>query len=66
MRLLSVFSSKTAKEEKLKCKEKNIDQVAFKVYNIGNDGKLKSTEIYEILKLMVGSNMSDYELQEKC
>ena len=53
---LSAFSSKGNKEEKLK--------FAFKVYDIDRDGYISNGELFIVLKMMVGSNLKDNQLQQ--
>ncbi|KAH0566319.1 Calcineurin subunit B [Trichoglossum hirsutum] len=53
---LSAFSSKGNKEEKL--------QFAFKVYDIDRDGYISNGELFIVLKMMVGSNLKDQQLQQ--
>jgi serine/threonine-protein phosphatase 2B regulatory subunit len=53
---LSAFSSKGSKEEKLK--------FAFKVYDIDRDGYISNGELFIVLKMMVGSNLKDGQLQQ--
>jgi EF-hand domain pair len=53
---LSAFSSKGNKEEKLK--------FAFKVYDIDRDGFISNGELFIVLKMMVGSNLKDQQLQQ--
>lgn len=53
---LSAFSSKGQKDEKLK--------FAFKVYDIDRDGYLSVGELFIVLKMMVGSNLKDEQLQQ--
>ena len=55
---LSAFSSKGNKEEKLK--------FAFKVYDIDRDGYISNGELFIVLKMMVGSNLKDMQLQQVC
>ncbi len=57
---LSVFSSKGNKEQKLR--------FAFKVYDIDRDGYISNGELFIVLKMMVGSNLKDQQLQQvkKC
>ena len=55
---LSAFSSKGNKEEKLK--------FAFKVYDIDRDGYISNGELFIVLKMMVGSNLKDQQLQQVC
>ncbi|KAI1129430.1 calcineurin, beta subunit [Nemania abortiva] len=53
---LSAFSSKGDKEQKL--------QFAFKVYDIDRDGYISNGELFIVLKMMVGSNLKDQQLQQ--
>ncbi|KAA8915739.1 hypothetical protein TRICI_002121 [Trichomonascus ciferrii] len=53
---LSAFSSKGQKEEKLR--------FAFKVYDIDRDGYLSNGELFIVLKMMVGNNLKDGQLQQ--
>lgn len=53
---LSAFSSKGEKDEKLK--------FAFRVYDIDRDGYLSVGELFIVLKMMVGSNLKDEQLQQ--
>jgi hypothetical protein len=53
---LSAFSSKGNKEEKLK--------FAFRVYDIDRDGFISNGELFIVLKMMVGSNLKDQQLQQ--
>jgi serine/threonine-protein phosphatase 2B regulatory subunit len=53
---LSAFSSKGNKEEKLR--------FAFKVYDIDRDGYISNGELFIVLKMMVGSNLKDNQLQQ--
>jgi len=53
---LSAFSSKGNKEEKLK--------FAFKVYDIDRDGFISNGELFIVLKMMVGNNLKDQQLQQ--
>lgn len=55
---LSAFSSKGNKEEKLR--------FAFKVYDIDRDGYISNGELFIVLKMMVGSNLKDQQLQQVC
>jgi len=38
--------------------------VAFKVYDMDNDGFISNGELFQTLKLMVGNNLKDVELQQ--
>lgn len=53
---LSAFSSKGNKEQKL--------AFAFKVYDIDRDGYISNGELFIVLKMMVGSNLKDHQLQQ--
>lgn len=53
---LSAFSSRGAAEEKLR--------FAFKVYDIDRDGYISNGELFLVLKMMVGSNLKDGQLQQ--
>jgi hypothetical protein len=53
---LSAFSSKGNKEEKLR--------FAFKVYDIDRDGYISNGELFIVLKMMVGNNLKDIQLQQ--
>ncbi|KAJ3224263.1 Calcineurin subunit B, partial [Clydaea vesicula] len=53
---LSAFSAKGNKEEKLK--------FAFKVYDIDRDGYISNGELFLVLKMMVGNNLRDSQLQQ--
>ncbi|KAJ1965506.1 Calcineurin subunit B [Dipsacomyces acuminosporus] len=56
IRGLSIFSSKGKKEEKLR--------FAFKIYDIDRDGYISNGELYQVLKLMSGSNLTPTQLQQ--
>lgn len=53
---LSAFSSKGNKEEKLR--------FAFKVYDIDRDGYISNGELFIVLKMMVGTNLKNDQLQQ--
>ncbi|KAI1180908.1 calcineurin, beta subunit [Nemania sp. FL0916] len=53
---LSAFSSKGNKQQKL--------QFAFNVYDIDRDGYISNGELFIVLKMMVGSNLKDQQLQQ--
>ncbi|KAJ1556479.1 Calcineurin subunit B [Cladochytrium tenue] len=53
---LSAFSAKGNKEEKLR--------FAFKVYDMDRDGFISNGELYLVLKMMVGNNLRDQQLQQ--
>lgn len=53
---LSAFSGKTSKADKLK--------FAFKIYDIDRDGYIGNGELFIVMKMMVGKNLQDEELQQ--
>lgn len=53
---LSAFSGKTSKIDKLK--------FAFKIYDIDRDGYIGNGELFIVMKMMVGKNLQDEELQQ--
>jgi len=53
---LSAFSSRGGREEKLR--------FAFKVYDMDRDGFISNGELFLVLKMMVGSNLKDQQLQQ--
>ena len=53
---LSVFSVKGDPEQKLR--------FAFQVYDIDRDGYICNKEMFQVLKMMVGNNLSDVQLQQ--
>ncbi|RKF76274.1 Calcineurin subunit B [Golovinomyces cichoracearum] len=53
---LSAFSSRGNKEQKLR--------FAFKVYDMDRDGYIGNGELFIVLKMMVGNNLKDLQLQE--
>ncbi|EIM21566.1 calcium-dependent protein serine/threonine phosphatase [Wallemia mellicola CBS 633.66] len=53
---LSAFSNRGGKDEKLK--------FAFKVYDMDRDGYISNGELYIVLKMMVGNNLRDQQLQQ--
>lgn len=53
---LSAFSGKTSRTEKLK--------FAFKIYDIDQDGFIGNGELFIVMKMMVGKNLQDAELQQ--
>ena len=38
--------------------------VAFKLYDVNNDGYVSNSDLFHVLKAMVGSNLSDVALQQ--
>lgn len=38
--------------------------VAFMVYDLDNDGYISNGELFQVLKMMVGKNLTDIQLQQ--
>ncbi|KAI9296263.1 putative calcineurin protein [Neoconidiobolus thromboides FSU 785] len=53
---VSTFSARGNKEEKLK--------FAFKVYDMDRDGFISNGELFLVLKMMVGNNLKEEQLQQ--
>ncbi|KAK9365500.1 hypothetical protein V1509DRAFT_632830 [Lipomyces kononenkoae] len=53
---LSAFSSKGGSDEKLR--------FAFDVYDMDRDGYISNGELFIVMKMMVGSNLKDHQLQQ--
>ncbi|ESO06259.1 hypothetical protein HELRODRAFT_65068 [Helobdella robusta] len=53
---VSLFSVKGDKLSKLK--------FAFKIYDIDRDGFISNGELFQVLKMMVGNNLKDSQLQQ--
>jgi len=53
---ISQFSVKGNKDAKL--------QFAFKIYDIDRDGFISNGELFQVLKMMVGNNLKDAQLQQ--
>merc|ERR1712114_91145 len=53
---LSHFSAKGDMETKLR--------FAFRIYDMDNDGFISNGELFQVLKMMVGSNLKDTQLQQ--
>lgn len=53
---VSQFSVRGDKQSKLR--------FAFKIYDIDNDGYISNGELFQVLKMMVGSNLKDAQLQQ--
>ncbi|GAV47564.1 hypothetical protein ZYGR_0H04100 [Zygosaccharomyces rouxii] len=53
---LSIFSGRGGKDEKLK--------FVFKIYDIDKDGYISNGELFIVLKVMVGNNLDDEQLQQ--
>ena len=73
---ISQFSVKGDKESKLRCKcqfiivDRRVHKcsclipVAFKVYDMDKDGYISNGELFQVLKMMVGNNLKDTQLQQ--
>lgn len=55
VQVLNVFSPKTSREDKLK--------FAFKIYDVDADGVVSESDLFHVLKSLVGSNLSDNMLR---
>ncbi|KYQ89227.1 protein phosphatase 2B [Tieghemostelium lacteum] len=53
---LSTLSQKGSKDDKLK--------FLFQIYDIDCDGYISNGELFQVLKMMVGSNLNDVQLQQ--
>ena len=53
---LNSLSSHAAEEDKLR--------FAFKIYDINDDGYISNGELFQVLKIMIGSNLNDMQLQQ--
>lgn len=53
---LNSLSSSASQEEKLR--------FAFQIYDINNDGYISNGELFTVLKMMVGNNLNDVQLQQ--
>jgi len=53
---VSLFSVKGDRDKKLR--------FAFRIYDIDQDGFISNGELFQVLKTMVGSNLTDKQLQE--
>ncbi|KAJ1800303.1 Calcineurin subunit B [Coemansia sp. RSA 2399] len=53
---LSTFSSKGKKEEKLR--------FAFKIYDMDRDGFISNGELFHVLRMMVGNNLTPAQVQQ--
>lgn len=53
---LSIFSTKGLEDDKLK--------FAFEIYDIDKDGFISNGELYIVLKMMVGQNLTNDQLQQ--
>lgn len=63
---LSVFSPHAKRETKLKCLWMNalILVVAFQVYDVNQDGFIDTSDLFTIVKLMVGNNLENDQVQQ--
>jgi len=52
---LSIMSEKGSREDKLK--------FVFMIYDIKRDGFIDVDELYQVLKMLVGNNLSEYQLR---
>ena len=53
---LNSLSAGSTNEEKLR--------FAFQIYDINNDGYISNGELFQVLKMMVGDNLNDVQLQQ--
>eukprot|EP00357_Protocruzia_adherens_P028928 CAMPEP_0115021606 /NCGR_PEP_ID=MMETSP0216-20121206/30998_1 /TAXON_ID=223996 /ORGANISM="Protocruzia adherens, Strain Boccale" /LENGTH=163 /DNA_ID=CAMNT_0002394017 /DNA_START=283 /DNA_END=771 /DNA_ORIENTATION=+ len=53
---LSALSSQGSEEEKMK--------FAFAIYDLDGDGFISNGELFSVLKMMVGNNLNDIQLQQ--
>lgn len=54
LRMLSVFSERASREEK--------ERMAFRVYDMNRDNFISENDLYEVLKTMIGENVTDKAL----
>lgn len=40
------------------------DVVAFRIYDMDNDGFISNGELFQVLKMMVGNNLKETQLQQ--
>lgn len=67
IKVLNVFSPQTCVIEKLDCKSLYSRSstltpfflVAFKIYDVNNDGYVSRSDLFEILSLLIGDNMEE-------
>jgi len=55
---LGIFCSTDEPEQKAKT------SFAFKIYDINNDGFISNGDLFRVLKIMVGDNLNDVQLQQ--
>eukprot|EP01105_Mastigella_eilhardi_P002904 TRINITY_DN13757_c1_g1_i1.p1 TRINITY_DN13757_c1_g1~~TRINITY_DN13757_c1_g1_i1.p1 ORF type:complete len:184 (-),score=86.12 TRINITY_DN13757_c1_g1_i1:133-630(-) len=53
---LATLSNKGSQQQKL--------QFAFQIYDMDGDGYISNGELFQVLKMMVGSNLNDVQLQQ--
>uniref|UniRef100_A0A3B3BRT3 EF-hand domain-containing protein n=1 Tax=Oryzias melastigma TaxID=30732 RepID=A0A3B3BRT3_ORYME len=53
---ISRFSVGSSREQKLR--------FAFRIYDVDKDGFISNGELFQVLKMMAGSNLKDWELQQ--
>ena len=41
-----------------------VSSVAFKIYDMDKDGYISNGELFQVLKMMVGNNLKDAQLQQ--
>ena len=56
VRALAIFSNDCSKQEKM--------LFTFKIYDIDGDGKISNKDLFQTLQIMVGSNLTDVQLQQ--
>jgi len=56
VRALAIFSNDVEKREKL--------LFTFKMYDMDGDGKISNKDLFQTLQVMVGTNLSDVQLQQ--
>jgi serine/threonine-protein phosphatase 2B regulatory subunit len=56
VKALAIFSNDVEKREKL--------HFTFKMYDIDGDGKISNKDLFLTLQVMVGTNLSDIQLQQ--
>eukprot|EP01111_Echinosteliopsis_oligospora_P007283 TRINITY_DN2207_c0_g1_i1.p1 TRINITY_DN2207_c0_g1~~TRINITY_DN2207_c0_g1_i1.p1 ORF type:complete len:180 (-),score=47.46 TRINITY_DN2207_c0_g1_i1:66-605(-) len=56
VQVLSTLSDKGTREQKMK--------FAFQVYDVNGDGYISNGELFKVLKMMVGANLTDVQLQQ--
>eukprot|EP00954_Amorphochlora_amoebiformis_P028914 1392389-Amorphochlora_amoeboformis.AAC.1 len=56
---LSIFASKSTDS-----KDEEKTKFAFRMYDVNNDGYISNGDLFKILKIMVGNNLTDIQLQQ--